>query len=72
MIPEFHRMAEEAGRDPRAIAITVWHSRKDPDLIKRYQDLGVERVVFPLDSDTADKLMPVIDDIAELMRRANG
>ncbi len=72
MIPEFHRMAEEAGRDPRSIAITVWHSRKDADLIKRYQDLGVERVVFPLESDTADKLMPVIDDIADLMRRANG
>ena len=72
MIPEFHRMAEEAGRDPRSIAITVWHSRKDTDLIKRYQDLGVERVVFPLESDTADKLMPVIDDIADLMRRANG
>lgn len=72
MIPEFHRMAEEAGRDPNSIAITVWHSRKDADLIKRYQDLGVERVVFPLESDTADKLLPVIDDIADLMRRANG
>ena len=72
MIPEFHRMAEAAGRDPRSIAITVWHGRRDADLMKRYDDLGVERVVFALESEPAATLLPKIDAIAELMQKANG
>ena len=46
MIPEFRKMATEAGRDPASIEITVWFPKKDADLMKRYQDLGVSRVVF--------------------------
>ena len=72
MIPEFRKMAEAAGRDPKSIAITVWHSRKDADLLKRYEDMEVERVVFPLESDPADSVMPTLDAIAELMRKVNG
>ena len=72
MIPEFRAMAEAAGRDPKSIAITVWHSRKDADLLKRYEDLGVERVVFPLESDTAEAVMPTLDSIADLIRKVNG
>jgi len=72
MFPEFRKMATEAGRDPGSIAITVWFPRKDPDLMKRYQDLGVERVVFNLDSEPADKILPEIDSIGALMAKVNG
>lgn len=72
MIPEFRRMAAEAGRDPDTIAITVWHGRKDADVIRRYADLGVERVVFPLDSLPAEDLLPVLDDLAALVRAVGG
>jgi len=71
LIPEFHRMAREAGRDPASIAVTVWHSRKNVDLIKRYADMGVERVVFSLEPEPLDKLLPTIDAIAELMHAVN-
>ncbi len=70
MIPEFRRMAAEAGRDPDSIAITVWHGRQDADVIRRYADLGVERVVFPLESAPAEALLPVLDDLAAFIRRA--
>jgi probable F420-dependent oxidoreductase len=72
MIPEFRKMCAEAGRDPATIAITVWFPRKDADLMKRYMDLGVERVVFNVESVAADQALPVIDEIAELMRKVNG
>jgi probable F420-dependent oxidoreductase len=72
MIPEFRKMATEAGRDPASIEITVWFPKQDADLMKRYEDLGVARVVFNLDSDKADKVMPVIDSVAGLMRTVNG
>jgi probable F420-dependent oxidoreductase len=72
MIPEFRKMATEAGRDPASIEITVWFPKQDPELMKRYADLGVARVVFNLDSDKADKVLPVIDSLAGLMRAVNG
>jgi len=71
LIPAFRDMAREAGRDPASIAITAWHSRRDADVIRRYQDLGVERVVFGLESDRLDALMPAIDGLAELIRTVN-
>jgi probable F420-dependent oxidoreductase len=72
LIPEFRKMAAEAGRDPKSIAITVWFPRKDPDLMKRYQDMGVERVVFNLESESAATTLPAVDTLAELMRKVNG
>jgi len=71
LIPEFRKMATEAGRNPDEIAITVWFPRRELDLMKRYADLGVERVVFNLESEAAEKVVPVIDEIAEFMRKAN-
>ncbi len=72
MIPEFRKMAAEAGRDPASIAITVWFPRKDPDLMKRYEDLGVERVVFNADSEPAEKVLPALDEIGALLAKVNG
>ena len=72
MIPEFRKMAAEAGRDPASIAITVWFPRKDPDLMKRYEDLGVERVVFNAESEPAEKVLPALDEIGALMAKVNG
>ena len=72
MIPEFRKMASEAGRDPASIAITVWFPRKDPDLMKRYEDLGVERVVFNAESEPAEKVLPALDEIGALMAKVNG
>jgi probable F420-dependent oxidoreductase len=71
MIPEFRKMATEAGRDPKSIDITVWFPKQDADLMKRYQDLGVSRVVFNLESEKADTILPVIDSWAALMRQVN-
>jgi len=65
-------MAAEAGRDPKSIEITVWFPKQDADLMKRYQELGVARVVFNLESEKADTILPVVDSWAALMRRVNG
>ena len=72
MIPRFREMAREAGRDPATIEITVWFPKQDADLMKRYQELGVSRVVFNLESEKADKNLPIMDGWAKLMRQVNG
>src|SRR5262252_9372489 len=71
MIPQFRNMAAEGKRDPKSIEITVWGPKQDADLMKRYQDLGVARVVFNLESEKADTILPVIDGWAKLMAQAN-
>ena len=40
--------------------------------MKRYEDLGVERVVFNLELEKAATIVPVIDELGELMRKVNG
>jgi probable F420-dependent oxidoreductase len=72
MIPDFKKMATDAGRDPASIEITIWAPRQDADLMKRYQDLGVSRVVFNLDSDKLDKLLPTMESWQKLMHQVNG
>ncbi len=72
LIPRFRDMATEAGRDPSTIHITVWGPKRDADLMKRYEDLGVSRIVFSLESEKADAALPVIDTWAALMRQVNG
>src|SRR5580658_4104023 len=67
MFPDFRKMCADAGRDPASIAITVWFPRREPDLMKRYQDLGVERVVFNVESEPEAKVLPELDTIAALM-----
>jgi len=70
-IPRFRQMAAEAGRDPASLPITAWYPPRQLDLMKRYRDLGVERVVFSVPSDPADKVMPHLDELQALMRAAN-
>ncbi len=72
MLPQFNKMADEAKRDPKSIEITVWGPKQDADLMKRYEELGVSRVVFSLESEKADTILPVVDGWQKLMRQVNG
>src|SRR5690349_14215495 len=68
LIPDFRRMAEEAGRDPASLPITIWGVKEDADAVKRDRDLGVERVILSLKSAKADVILPQLDRWARLIR----
>ena len=72
VIPLFREMAVKANRDPDSIPITVWGRGPDVEQMKRYRDMGVDRVATSLDSEKADKILPVLDKWAEVIRRVNG
>src|SRR2546423_10749324 len=67
-LPRFRQMAEEAGRDPQSLPVTLGGAPEDPDMLKRYRDLGVERVNFPVPPEKADEVFPILDRLAKLMR----
>jgi probable F420-dependent oxidoreductase len=72
LLPQFHKLAVEAGRDPATLPITIFGVPEDGELIARYRDAGVARVVFTLPPAKADEVLPVLDRCAGLMRRARG
>jgi hypothetical protein len=72
MFPDFLKMCADAGRDPSSSAITVSLPSRETDLMKCYQDLGVERVVFNVESEPEAKVLPELDVIAALMAGVNG
>jgi probable F420-dependent oxidoreductase len=68
-LPRFRQMAEEAGRDPNSVAVTLGGAPEDPDMLKRYRDLGVVRVNFPVPPAKADEVLPILDRVAKLKQR---
>jgi probable F420-dependent oxidoreductase len=69
VLDKFRAMAEEAGRDPASLSISTFRVRDDLERLKRYRELGVDRVVFSLPAEKDDKIMPILDRWAELRRR---
>ena len=70
ILPDYRAMAKEAGRDLSSVPITAWHGKFEPDAIRRFQELGVARVVTTLPPTGAEKVLPILDRCAELIANA--
>jgi probable F420-dependent oxidoreductase len=68
-LPEFRQMAAETGRDPASVPVTVWGVQPDLDRVRRYIDQGVARGVVQLAAEPADKILPLLDRWAEIIRQ---
>src|SRR5271156_2359918 len=68
-LPRFRQMAEEAGRDPKSLPVTLGGPAEDPDMLKRFRDLGVARVNFPVPPAKADEVLPILDRVAKLKQQ---
>jgi len=68
-LPRFRQMAEEAGRDPKSLPVTLGGAPEDADTLKRYRDLGVVRVNFPVPPAKADEVLPILDRVAKLKQQ---
>lgn len=66
-LPQFHAMVRAAGRDPADLPITVF--RIPPERLQHYADLGVSRVVITLPAAQRDKIEPILDRWAPLLRQ---
>jgi len=67
-IAELRRIAQEKGRDPRTISVSVYGAPMDRDALARLRDAGVERCIFALPSADADRVAALLDRGAELVR----
>ena len=71
LIPRFRQTAQEAGRDPDSLSVSIWGRSPDYEEIAGYRDLGVERVCTSLESQTQDDILPLLDQWAALIARIN-
>jgi probable F420-dependent oxidoreductase len=62
----FRRAAEDAGRDPDAMEVTVYACPPDPDLVNRCAEAGIARMVFRLPSEGSDRVLRVLDRLGDL------
>ena len=68
-LAELRRLAEEKGRDPKTVSVTIFGAPADEERLQRYQELGVERVAFGLPSADKDAVLPLMDRYAEVVRK---
>jgi len=64
-IPQFREMAEEAGRDPASLEVSVFGAPSSAKAIEQYRKAGADRVVFGLPPAPRDELLPILDRCAE-------
>jgi alkanesulfonate monooxygenase SsuD/methylene tetrahydromethanopterin reductase-like flavin-dependent oxidoreductase (luciferase family) len=67
-IAELRRLAGEKGRDPDTISISVYGAPMDAETLRHLRDAGVQRAIFALPSAGADRILPLLDRGAALMR----
>ena len=60
-MPDVRKLAEEAGRDPASIEVSVYYTAPDPDLLKRLRDGGIARAIFGVPSEPREKVLPILD-----------
>jgi probable F420-dependent oxidoreductase len=65
---EFRKMAEEAGRDPAELEVSVYYCPPDPALLGRAREAGIARAVFGVPPEPRDSVLPLLDRIAAVAR----
>jgi len=67
-LPELRRMAEEAGRDPAKIEVSIYYGPTEAQALARLREAGIARVVFGVPSEPAEKVLPLLDRLAATAR----
>jgi probable F420-dependent oxidoreductase len=68
MLPEFREMLKMSGRREAEVPVTLFGVGMNGDGLKRARDAGVDRVVFGVPPEGKDKVLPLLDKGAALMR----
>lgn len=66
-LQDLRARAEKAGRKPQDLAISIFMGPDDPVILRQYQELGVERVVFGVPSEGKEKVLPLLDKYAKVV-----
>jgi hypothetical protein len=66
-MPRLRQMAEDAGRDPQSLSVTLGGAPEDIDVLKRNRDLGVTRMNVRLPPAKEGEILSILDRWAKLI-----
>jgi probable F420-dependent oxidoreductase len=67
-IPELRARAERAGRDPESIPVSIFFAKPDAAFVETLRAAGVARAIFGVPSEGRDRVLPLLDAYARLIR----
>ena len=68
LLPKFRDMLQAAGRTPAEVPVTLFGVGMNGEALKQARDAGVDRVVFGVPPEAKDKVLPLLDKGAALLR----
>jgi len=66
-ITKLRQMCEDSGRDPKTLEFGQFGTPAKPEAIEGLIEAGLSRIVFTLPPAGADKVLPILDNQAEVM-----
>lgn len=72
LVERFRGMADEAGRDPASLPITIFRVPEAIDRLRYCAEIGIDRVVFTLPAEGRETLLPIMDRWVELKHQLGG
>ena len=68
MLPPFREMLAAAGRKPEEVPVTLFGVGMNGEALKAARDAGVDRVVFGVPPEDKEKVLPLLDKGAAVMK----
>lgn len=62
----FREACTEAGRNPDEMEVSVFAAPPDKEMVQRYADVGITRIVFGLPPADGEILLPFLDHLRSL------
>jgi probable F420-dependent oxidoreductase len=66
-LPALRQKLADAGRDPDSVAVSVYLCPPQKDVVSRFRDAGIDRVIFLLEPLAGAAALAQLDECAELM-----
>lgn len=70
-LPEFWKIVEEEGRDPKTVRVAVASAAPDLAILEKYRELGIERAVLWIDPSDPEMAYQNMQDAAKVMHEFN-
>ena len=67
VLAQFRQNAKDASRDLASLSFKVFGAPRDLEVLKRYRDAGVDRVVLMLPPKPRDESLPMLDESSALI-----
>lgn len=67
-VERLHRMAKEAGRDPKSLSITVFRAPNDKAALATYRDCGIDGALLEIPDLSRDEILREVDKLAPLVK----